>query len=116
MILGLNLGLRPPSRWIDARRARATDVETGHRLRIECEETQGSTVRAILVYNINGFAELNVQGVSTIDAGAPGIVAVTSEVVALEQKDREIQGIMSRLNIEPGVRTVSWKKVEHPID
>jgi putative Mg2+ transporter-C (MgtC) family protein len=113
MILGVNLGLQAPSRWIDARRAGATDVETGYRLRIECEDKQGSTVRAILVHYINGHPEMSVQGVSTVDAGSPGLVAVTAEVVASEQKDREIQEIMSRLNIEPGVRAVSWKKVEH---
>ena len=116
IILSINLGLQAPSRWIDARRAGATDVETGYRLRVECEEKQGSTVRAILVHYINGHSEMSVQGVSTADAGPPGLVAVTAEVVASEQKDREIQEIMSRLNIEPGVRAVSWKKVEHPGD
>src|SRR5206468_3515618 len=116
LILGVNLGLRPPSRWIDARRARATDVETGYRLRVESEEKQSATIRAILVHYINGHSEMTVQGVSTIDAGPAGLVAVTAEVMASEQKDREIQEIMSRLNIEPGVRTVSWKKVDHPVD
>src|SRR4051794_16792999 len=38
LILGVNLGLRPPSRWIDACRAVATDVEMGYRLRVECDE------------------------------------------------------------------------------
>jgi hypothetical protein len=105
--------LPAPSRRIDARRARATDVETGYRLRVECEEKRGSTVRAILVHYINGYPETSVQGVSTVGAGPPGLVAVTAEVTSTEQKDREIQEIMSRLNIEPGVRAVSWKKVEH---
>jgi putative Mg2+ transporter-C (MgtC) family protein len=116
LILAINLGLQAPSRWIDSRRAGATDVETGYALRIECEEKQGSTVRAILVHYVNGDSEMSVQGVATVDAGPPGQVAVTAEVVASEQKDREIQEIMSRLNIEPGVRAVSWKKVEHPTD
>jgi putative Mg2+ transporter-C (MgtC) family protein len=116
LILAINLGLQAPSRWIDARRAGMTDVETGYRLRVECEEKQGSTVRAILVHYISGHSELCVQGVSTVDAGVPGLIAVTAEVFATEQKDKEIQEIMSRLSIEPGVRAVSWKKAEHAGD
>ena len=53
LILAINLGLQVPSRWIDARRAAATNVETGYHLLVECEEKQGSTVRAILVHYIN---------------------------------------------------------------
>src|SRR4051812_3160225 len=69
LILGANLGLRAPSRWIDARRAAATGVETGYRLRVECDEKQGAAVRAILVHYINEHPQMSVQGVSTIDAG-----------------------------------------------
>jgi putative Mg2+ transporter-C (MgtC) family protein len=116
LILGVNLGLQAPSRWIDARRAGATDVETGYQLRVECEEKQGSTVRAILVHYINGYSEMTVQGVSTVDGAAAGYVAVAADVIASQRKDREIQEIMSRLNIEPGVRAVSWSKVEHAGD
>jgi putative Mg2+ transporter-C (MgtC) family protein len=116
LILGVNLGLRAPSRWIDARRAAATDVETGYQLRIECEEKQAATIRTILMHYINEHSEMSVQGVSTVDVDTPGLVAVTADVFATEQKDRDIQEIMGRLNIEPGVRSVSWKKVEHPGD
>ena len=59
---------------------------------------------------------MTVQGVSTVDAGVPGVVAVTAEVFSLEHKDREIQEIMIRLNFEAGVRSVGWKKVDHQAD
>jgi putative Mg2+ transporter-C (MgtC) family protein len=116
LILCANLGLRAPSRWIDARRAAVTDVETGYQLRVECEEKQEATVRTILMHYISERSGMNVQGVSSVDAGTPGLVAVTADVSATEQKDRDIQDIMSRLNIDPGVRSVSWKKVAHPGD
>jgi putative Mg2+ transporter-C (MgtC) family protein len=116
LILGINLGLRRPSLWIDARRALATDLETCYRLRVECEDNPSASIRTVLLRYIGDHDLLTVQGVSTDGADRPGFVAVTAEVVALEQMDREIQEVMSRLSIEPGVRSVSWKKVEHAAD
>jgi putative Mg2+ transporter-C (MgtC) family protein len=116
LILGINLGLRQPSLWIDGWRASATDVETYYRLRVECEVNQDASIRTVLLGYIGDHDRMTVQGVSTDGADRPGLVAVTAEVVAQEQADREIQEVMSRLSIEPGVRSVSWKKVEHAVD
>ncbi len=116
LILGTNLGLRLPSLWIDARRSSATDVETCYRLRVECDDNEGASIRTVLLRYIGDHNRMTVHGVSTGGADRPGIVAVTAEVVALEQTDLEIQEVMSRLSIVPGVRSVSWKKVDHAGD
>jgi uncharacterized membrane protein YhiD involved in acid resistance len=35
---------------------------------------------------------------------------VEADILALDQQDKALQEIMSRLNIEPSVQSVSWKK------
>jgi putative Mg2+ transporter-C (MgtC) family protein len=116
LILGISLGLRQPSLWSDARRVPATDVETCYRLRVECEDNQSASISTVLLRYVGDHDRMTMRGVSTDGADRPGLVAVTADVVALDQMDREIQEDMSRLSIELGVRSVSWKKVEHPAE
>jgi putative Mg2+ transporter-C (MgtC) family protein len=111
-VLGLHLCLRPLARRIDARVQVAVDVETLYQIRVSCREAQEGMVRTILLRHINSIPGMTIQRISTQEVGADGQAAVVANVFSIERKDRAIQDVMSRLNIEPDVRSVSWEKIQ----
>jgi putative Mg2+ transporter-C (MgtC) family protein len=108
IILGIHVGLRPVGRWVDARLTTATDVETAYRLRVVCQEKDEGVVRNILLRHVNSHAKMSVQGISTQEEGINAVVV--ADIFSVERQDRAVQEIMSRLNLEPGVKSVSWEK------
>jgi hypothetical protein len=60
---------------------------------------------------LNSVSGMTIQRVSTQEIGADGHAAVVAGVYSVEREDRATQDVMSRLNIEPDVRSVSWEKV-----
>jgi putative Mg2+ transporter-C (MgtC) family protein len=109
LVLGVHLGLRPVSRWVDARRHTATDVETAYRLRVVCEEKDEGVIRNIVLRHVNNHDKMTVQGISTEEERGDHAVVV-ADVFSVERQDRVMQEIMSRLNIEPGVKAVRWER------
>jgi putative Mg2+ transporter-C (MgtC) family protein len=111
-VLGLHLGLRPLGRLVDARVRTAVDIETLYRIRVCCRAPQEGMIRTILLRHINAVPGMTVQRISTQEVGEDGQAAVVADVFSVERKDRAIQEVMSRLNIEPDVRSVSWEKIQ----
>jgi putative Mg2+ transporter-C (MgtC) family protein len=107
IILGVHLGLRPVSRWVDARLKAATDVETAYRLRVVFQEKEEGVIHNIILRHVNSH-NMTVQGISTEEEGS--IAVVVADIFSLQRQDRALQEIMSRLNLEPGVKSVSWEK------
>jgi putative Mg2+ transporter-C (MgtC) family protein len=89
----------------------AVDVETLYQIRVSCREAQEGTIRTILLRHINSVPGMTIQRISTEDVGENLQAEVVAEVYSVERKDRAIQDVMSRLNIEPDVRSVSWEKM-----
>jgi putative Mg2+ transporter-C (MgtC) family protein len=110
IVLGLHICLRPISNWIDTHRKKATDLETCYKLHVVCEGKEESLVRGIVLRHINGHPKMNVHGISTQDSEQAGQTVVVAEIFSSDQNDRALQDVMSRLNIEPGVRSVRWEK------
>ena len=112
-VLAVHLGLRPVGRQIDLRRKTAVDVETMYQVRVVCQEAQEGVIRTVLLRHINGASGMTVQKISIQEAEQDGMAAVVAEIYSLERNDRALQDTMSRLNIEPSVRSVSWEKVQN---
>ena len=109
-VLGVHLGLRPVGRWIDARLKHAPDVETIYRLRIACDERDETLVRSIVMRHVGSHPRMTVQGISTHEGEGMGQAFVVADIFSLDRQDRAMHDIMSRLNIEPSVKSVSWSK------
>ena len=109
-VLGIHLGLRPVGHWIDARQKHASSVETFYRMRITCDERDETLVRSVVLRHVNSHARMSVQGISTQESPEPGLALVVADIFSLDRQDRAIQDVMSRLNIEPSVKSVSWSK------
>jgi putative Mg2+ transporter-C (MgtC) family protein len=110
-VLGLHLGLRPLGRRIDAHTRTAVDIETLYQIRVSCREAHEGMIRTILLRHINSIPGMTIQRISTQEIGEDGQAAVIADVFSVDRKDRAIQDVMSRLNIEPDVRSVSWEKI-----
>lgn len=108
-VLAAHLGLRPVTRWIDARTRTSMDVETMYRLRVESVADHDLQVRQILLRHVNGEDRLTLQGLSTED-GEEGETVVVADIFAMERNDRAMEEIVARICVEPEVRAVSWRR------
>jgi putative Mg2+ transporter-C (MgtC) family protein len=110
-VLALHLGLRPVAHRIDARLKTAVDVETLYRVRVVCQEKQEGVIRNILMRHINSHPKMVVKGIS-IQSAEGDREAVVADVYSVERHDRAMQELMSRINIEPSVVSVSWENLQ----
>ena len=109
VVLVMNIGLRPITRWMDAHTRKAADVDTSYRVRVVCQTTDVALVRSILMRHVGAHPGLILQGVAVHDADRPDQTAVTVEVFAHSREDRAMEELTSRLNIEPSVSSVRWE-------
>ena len=112
-VLVVHLGLRPVAHQLDRRLKKAVDIETLYQMRVVCQEAQEGVIRTVLLRHINALPGMTVQKISIQEAEQDGMAAVVAEIYSLERNDRALQDTMSRLNIEPSVRSVSWEKVQN---
>ena len=53
---------------------------------------------------------LTVQGIATQDCGQGGRIAVVADIFSMERNDHALDEMLGRLNIEPGVVSLSWER------
>ena len=111
IILALHLALRPVSYWINSRLQTSVNVEVSYRIRVVCQEQHEGLIRTILLRHVNSHAGMTVQGIATQDDEHPDKTTVVADVFSVRRNDREMENLMSRLNIEPSVTAVRWEKV-----
>jgi putative Mg2+ transporter-C (MgtC) family protein len=112
-VVGLHVALRPVARRIDARIKTAVDVETLYQMRVVCLEAQEGVVRTILLRHVNSQSKMTIQRISTQGAERDGHATVVADIYSVERDDRAMQDIMSRINIDPSVSSVSWEKLQN---
>jgi putative Mg2+ transporter-C (MgtC) family protein len=111
-VIGLHLALRPLALRIDARMKMAADVERLYQMRVVCHVAQEGIVRTILLRHVNSQPRMTIQRISTQGADRDGLATVVADIYSPQQDDRAVQEVMSRINIEPGVLSVSWTKMQ----
>jgi putative Mg2+ transporter-C (MgtC) family protein len=111
VIVALHLTLRPVALWIDARRRTAVNIEMSYRVRVVCQRAHEGLIRTILARHINYHPGMTLQGISIQDGEKPEQTTIVADIFAVRRNDRELEDLMSRLNIEPSVSAVRWEKV-----
>jgi putative Mg2+ transporter-C (MgtC) family protein len=114
-VLGVLIGLRPFSRWVDRRRKQIVDVPVRYQLKLVCQSGEHATVRPVLARHLGLVPGMTVTGIKTSKPKRrKQVVVIRAIVTAASSNDRAIQDTISRLLIEPGVRSASWRKVAVP--
>jgi putative Mg2+ transporter-C (MgtC) family protein len=111
VVLGIHLGLRPVVAKIDEHFKMAPDAEAIYQMRVVCQSAQTAVVRNVFMRHVNSQANMMVQGIATHDTGIAGTEEVVAEIYCSKGNDKYMNELVARLNIEPSVTSVSWKKV-----
>lgn len=109
-VLVVHIGLRPLDRWLDSHSRAAKNVEMSYQVRLVCDADQEGTIRTILLRHVNTCPKMTVLGISTKEADHHESKQIVADIHAIERLDHEMQEVVSRMTIEPGVRSVSWRK------
>jgi putative Mg2+ transporter-C (MgtC) family protein len=111
MVLAIHLGLRPAVRKIDQHFKGLPETDAVYHLQVDCQTSQAGVVRNILMRHVNSQANMMIQGISTRDSESADTKEVVAEIVCTIANDKYMNDLVARLNIEPSVTAVSWKKV-----
>ena len=108
-ILLTHIALRPVVLRMEAWRRTAPDVETYYHLRVTCLRHHEAVIRAVLLRHVGGNPHMSLQGVSTEDIDQDRTIVV-ADIYAATRNDRFLEDLVSRISIEPDVKSVSWEK------
>jgi putative Mg2+ transporter-C (MgtC) family protein len=111
IVLTIHLGLRPVVRRIDAHLKMLPEAEAVYQMHVVCQGTQAAVVRNVFMRHVNAQANMMVQGISTRDTDEAETKEVVAEIYCSMGNDKYMNELVARLNVEPSVTSVSWKKV-----
>ena len=111
IVLGIHLGLRPVVQKIDERIKMFPNAEAVYQMHVVCQSSQAAVVRNVFMRHVNSEANMMVQGISTRDTDVAETTEVVADIFCSVGNDKYMNELVARLNIEPSVTSVSWKKV-----
>lgn len=109
-ILVANVVLRPVVRRINLRSSAADEIVSSYEIIAACAADVEERVRATTIAAIRG-TKMTLTAVYTEDVENTTRVAVTADVTVVGRPDAELERIVKRVGIEPGVVAVSWRIV-----
>ena len=110
-VLLANVILRPVARKLErADLPSLTDVETEYLLRVQCRSIDENHLRVLLLHNVV-TPKLALRSLSSEDINGSGKIEIRATLISPGRQDEELEGIVGRLSLEPGVSRVSWEVV-----
>ena len=113
LVLAAHLLLRPIARRLDRLPASPqSEVETGYTFRAVSRAAYEAHIRALVLQAVTreGFV---LRSLRSHDLDAPGgLVEVTAELQRSGRDDVALEGIVSRVSLEPSVSSVTWSTRE----
>lgn len=109
MVLAIHLLLRPIGRLVDRAPAAGDDAVGSYLLILDVRRKHESQLRAQLLQALAG-TQINLRGLSSHTSDEDPAAATTLQADLLIEGSAAVHldGLVSRLSLEPGVRTVSW--------
>ncbi|MDB5313817.1 MAG: putative Mg(2+) transport ATPase [Gemmataceae bacterium] len=107
-------GLRPLARWVDARQKERAAGETLYQVRVVCAATDERLIRTVVTRHVNSNPGMSVLGITVRRQKGRKRVLVRADILAEPANDRAVQEVVSRLTIEPSVRSASWRRLARP--
>jgi putative Mg2+ transporter-C (MgtC) family protein len=109
-VLVIHLALRPVVRKIDEHMKTTPYREAVYQMRVVCENDQAAVVRNVFMRHVNSQPNMVIQGIATHDSDQARIKEVVAEIYCSAGNDKYMNELVARLNVEPSVTSVSWKK------
>ncbi|MBA4190834.1 MAG: hypothetical protein C0467_22840 [Planctomycetaceae bacterium] len=110
-ILFIVVGLRHLSKGIDDIRRQRALQEGLYRVRVACDAKENAVVRTALVRHANGHPGMALTGITARKKKGRKRMSLVADIHAEAADDKDVQEIVNRLMIEPGVSAASWEKL-----
>ncbi len=108
-ILGTNVLLRGVSHFLDSRGLHtATEVEQVYRLSIICRPDDEVSVRTLILNMLNSMPHLIVQSLHSEDMPSGNQLEVRADLIMSPSNHSQLEQIVSRVSLEPGVSSARW--------
>lgn len=111
-VLAANLLLRPLGYRINQQPLKGTELELCYRCEVICRAKDEAHVRALLLQTVAGGKVMLRSLYSEDLEDTPDRVSVEADLVTQERNDAFLEQIVSRLSLEPGVISISWRIIE----
>jgi putative Mg2+ transporter-C (MgtC) family protein len=115
VILMANIVLRPLGRRIDQEPLKGTEVEMVYQCSVVCRNKKQSRIRALLLQALNN-GNMQLRSLRSEDLENQDQIGVKANFVTQERDDAFLEQIVSRLSLEAGVTSVSWRTIEDDIN
>lgn len=110
LILGINLGVRPLARWIDAR-VRAADGETKYLVRVVCQGKQRGDVRDEVRRRVMARPGWQLGTLKVKHSKRRKRAALVIDLTLPSRDDRAVEGLEAELELRTGVLAVEWEVI-----
>jgi putative Mg2+ transporter-C (MgtC) family protein len=90
-------------------------VETQYLLRLECRNSDESHLRALLLHSVP-TPKLAMRSLSSEDIAPLGKLEIRATLLGSGRQDEELEAMIGRLTLEPGVSGVSWELIAPAAD
>lgn len=109
-VLAANVVLRPVVQRINRQPMDGTEVVSSYEVRAVCRQDAEARIRTGLIAAVRG-ASMSLIAVYSDDIEGTDRTEVTADVTVAGRPDARLEKIVTRLGVEPGVFSVSWKIV-----
>ena len=109
-VLVANVVLRPIVQRINYQSIEGTEVVSSYELRAVCRHDVEDRIRATIISAVRGAA-MTLVAVYSDDLDETARVEVTADVTVAGRPDAKLERIVSKVGIESGVFSVSWRIV-----
>jgi putative Mg2+ transporter-C (MgtC) family protein len=103
-----NLLLRPIGRTISKQSTEATELPSFYKLETTCLEREEQHIRVLLLQSLVNDT-FTLKGIRSEDLNGSGKVRVRAELITAGRCDKQMESIINRLTLEPGVSAISWE-------
>jgi putative Mg2+ transporter-C (MgtC) family protein len=109
-VLTANVVLRPIVQGINRQPMDGTEVVSSYEVRAVCRQDVEERIRTVLIAAVRD-AKMSLIAVYSDDIEGSERTEVTADVTVAGRPDARLEKIVTRIGVEPGVISVSWKIV-----
>lgn len=116
-VLISNTVLRPLSLRINQQPTEWTELEFYYLCSLVCRGDEEAHVRILLLHALGKMNKIKLRSLRSQDLDDfNNLVEVEAQIIAQNRDDNSLEQIISRLSLEPVVKSVSWRILEQDYD